>query len=223
MPYIRLRLYSPTRSISANEGQLRVCIASEGYFLDILSIEEAENTQLPRSATVIFDDALQAINARIEYNRTWKDPTEGKVYGGTLSLHLPLTTTIDSYIQANNFSERCLILVVFIEGTVDGKLAINYIGPDDDGMYIWDSKISMDLPASIHLLSQDQDTQLEHTLELSEVKPLAWQAEAIETHNSAMKAQQIEIIEIRKALHRIQRLLVIIGIGMFFYAVAISI
>jgi hypothetical protein len=222
MPYLQLRLYSPTRSISTNEGQLRVCIASEGYFLDILSIEEAENTQLQRSATVIFDEALQAINARIEYHRTWEDPTEGKIYPGSLRLHLPLTTTIDSYIQGNNFSERCLILVVHIENTVDGKLAIRYIGPDDDCAYLWDSNISMDLPASIHWLGHDQDTQPEHT-EISKAKPLPWQTEAIETHNSAMKAQQVEIIEIRKALHRIQRLLVIIGIGMFFYAVAVSI
>lgn len=222
MPYLRLRLYSPTRSISTNEGQLRVCIASEGYFLDMLSIEEAENTQLPSSATVIFDEALQAINARIEYHRTWKDPTEGKVYPGSLSLHLPLTTAIDSYIQGNNFSERCLILVVHIESTVDEKLAIYHIGPDEDGMYIWNSNISSLLPVSIHWLGPDQDTQPEHT-ETSKAKPLTWQAEVIETHNSAMKAQQVEIIEIRKVLHRIQFLLVIMGFGMFFYAIAVSI
>ncbi|MDP3217816.1 MAG: hypothetical protein Q8S73_27155 [Deltaproteobacteria bacterium] len=218
MSYLRLRLYSPTRSIGSKEGQLRICIASEGYFLDTLQIEEAKNTEFPSSATVIFDEALQATNAAIEYHRAWKDPTDGEVNSGSLDLHLPLTTTIDTYIKDNNFSERCLILVVKIESTVDGKLAIDHIGPDEDGTFIWDSNISSVLPASIHWLSQDQDTRPEHTLEA-----ITSQAEGIEDPNSAMKALQIEIIEIRKALHRIQRLLVIIGIGMFFYAVAISI
>lgn len=220
MVHIRLRLYPITRSIIAEGGTLRLCASVDGYLLDELSIQDEEAYERPRKVVVIFYQALQEAASRIEYQPRWVDAETGQTYPCSLRLHLPLADVVDALLRDNNFAEQYLILGVFVNSTVEDKLAIFHMGPDDDGEYHWDASVAMQLPASIQWLAPDQEPRQTSFEKPPEPKPFQWQAEAIQAHSAALQAQHAATVELGKELRVIRRLIAVIAVGVLLYALA---
>lgn len=214
---ICLKLHCPTRSIRVAEGSFCSTLMFDGYFTSDFSVQDGDRYEDPGSATVIFDEALSDSDARLEYERGWKDPDTGEIHRGVLRLYFPLNQVTDRYIREHNFSEHPLVLSALIESVVKGEIAIIYMGPDGEGEHHWNSSIATRLKASFQWMAPDAravswSEPIKETDEQSVLESVPWQREATEMHFEALRAQRANVVEIEKVLRQTNKILMVIAV-----------